>query len=206
MNNTISSVLFFCAIAAVCSIASADDALPIGAVVQVEMSEKDTARSYHIDSYNKERDHGFITELLAKDRYNFPDADKVPDIDSEYVAMDSSQEDGRMKRYTFKQTILVCCLNAQPVGFVRTLASPQETLCRIGLIAQIAVKEEVRRNGIGTLLLTQAIERLKATEIKTIHLGTRPDNSAAHALYEKVGFEKMVTTNRYYGYGMQLSS
>lgn len=209
MNNTISSVLFFCAIAVVCSITGADNALPIGAYhneIQVEMAEKDTARSYSIESYNKERDHVFITAFLAKDPHNFPDAYKASDLDSEYVAMDSSQEDGRMKRYTFKQTILVCCLDAHPVGFVRTFASSQETPHRTGLIAQIAVKEEVRRNGIGTLLLTRAIERLKATEITTINLGTRPDNIAAHALYEKVGFEKMVTTSLYCGYVMQSSS
>jgi ribosomal protein S18 acetylase RimI-like enzyme len=173
---------------------------------QAEVAKKEAAESCIIGSYKKERDHAFITALLAKDPHNFPDADKVADLDSEYIEMSIPQLDGQTRKYTFKQNILVCCFDAKPVGFVRTFDLSQGKQNGAGQIAQIAVKEEVRRKGVGKLLLTQGVEKLKSAGVKMIILDTMADNVSAHALYEKVGFTKMVDAGSHYLYSMQLSS
>jgi ribosomal protein S18 acetylase RimI-like enzyme len=168
--------------------------------------KQEIADSFIIESYKKERDHAFITALLAKDPHNFPDTAKVADLDSEYIEMSLPQPDGQVKKHKFKQNILVCCCDTKPVGFVRTFDLSQGKPHGMGQVAQIAVTEEVRRKGIGKLLLTQGVESLKSAGIKMIILDTMADNTAAHALYEKVGFKKMVDAGAHYLYSMQLGS
>jgi len=166
----------------------------------------ETAESYLIEPYKKERDHAFITAILAEDKHNFPDADMVADLDNEYYEMNIPQPDGSVIKCKFKQNILMCCCNAQPVGFVRTFDFSQGQPDGMGQIAQIAVVQEVRRKGIGQLLLTHGIEKLKSAGIKMVILDTMADNTAAHALYEKAGFQKMVDAGDHYLYSLQLDS
>lgn len=167
--------------------------------------KKEIAESFLIEPYKKERDHAFINSLLAKDPHNFPDADKVADLDSEYIEMSIPQPDSPVRKHRLKQNILVCCCDTKPVGFVRTFDLSQGMPHGMGQIAQIAVTEDVRRKGIGKLLLMQGVESLKSAGIKMIILDTMADNTAAHALYEKVGFKKMVDAGSHYLYSMQLS-
>lgn len=156
-----------------------------------------------IFSYNNERDHRFITNLLAHDPYNFPDADKVADLDNEYTEMVMPY--GQLK---IKQNIFVYCINARPVGFIRifdfandvTRGTPDGS----GMIAQIAIAEQYRRMGIGEKLLIHGITQLRAAGIGIILLDTMANNHGAHALYEKVGFQKLVDGCSHYLYCLHL--
>lgn len=56
-------------------------------------------------------------------------------------------------------------------------------------LLRIAVDPEQRRRGLGRRLLDHALEELAAEGVSTCHLEVRADNTAAHGLYRRLGFE-----------------
>jgi ribosomal-protein-alanine N-acetyltransferase len=71
----------------------------------------------------------------------------------------------------------------------------------LGHIKDIAVRERARGEGIGTLLLTRAINRLETEQIHTIKLEVRESNERAITLYHSHGFEHRRTIEEYYDDG-----
>ena len=65
-------------------------------------------------------------------------------------------------------------------------------------IIDIRVGEVLRRTGIGESLLTQSFEKLRLSEIRSVFLEVRSSNTAALALYEKLGFAMMGRRENYY--------
>ena len=65
-------------------------------------------------------------------------------------------------------------------------------------IIDIRVGEGFRRSGIGESLLTQSFEKLRLSEIRSVFLEVRSSNTAALALYEKLGFAMMGRRENYY--------
>lgn len=65
-------------------------------------------------------------------------------------------------------------------------------------ICQIGVKKSERRQGIGEALLLEAIKILKEENVEFFTLEVRASNTAAIALYTKVGFEKVTVKTGYY--------
>ena len=65
-------------------------------------------------------------------------------------------------------------------------------------IIDIRVGERSRRSGIGESLLTQSFEKLRLSEIQSVFLEVRSSNTAALALYEKLGFTMMGRRENYY--------
>jgi len=60
------------------------------------------------------------------------------------------------------------------------------------------VDAEVRRRGVGTALLSAALEWAREHDAHKVALQVWPDNAAAIALYEKHGFQKEGTLRRHY--------
>lgn len=60
-----------------------------------------------------------------------------------------------------------------------------------GLIAEVGVTPQFRRQGIGTFLTLKALQRLKELGFKQAFLGVDVQNVAAISLYEKLGFKKV---------------
>lgn len=67
-----------------------------------------------------------------------------------------------------------------------------------GLIYSIAVKPEHQRKGIGSLLLKEALRKLKK-KTKRVWLQTRVSNLKARKFFEKFGFEPLFRLENYYG-------
>ena len=65
-------------------------------------------------------------------------------------------------------------------------------------IIDIRVGERVRRTGIGESLLTQSFEKLRWSKIRSVFLEVRSSNTAALALYEKLGFAMIGRRENYY--------
>ena len=65
-------------------------------------------------------------------------------------------------------------------------------------IIDIRVVERFRRTGIGESLLTQSFEKLRLSKIRSVFLEVRSSNTAALALYEKLGFAMMGRRENYY--------
>jgi ribosomal protein S18 acetylase RimI-like enzyme len=57
-----------------------------------------------------------------------------------------------------------------------------------GWINYLAVAPRARRQGLGRALMAAAEQRLRAAGCPKINLQVRPDNSAAIAFYERLGF------------------
>lgn len=58
----------------------------------------------------------------------------------------------------------------------------------IGHVLAIAVDPAFRRQGIGTLLMKEIIDRFKKKEVKTVRLEVRKSNLGAQLFYKKLGF------------------
>lgn len=62
----------------------------------------------------------------------------------------------------------------------------------------IAVSPKVQRQGLGRLLLTHILVRLKQQDIQQIFLEVRASNTAAQALYTSLGFTQFAQRAHYY--------
>ena len=65
-------------------------------------------------------------------------------------------------------------------------------------IIDIRVGERFRRTGIGESLLTQSVEKLRLSKIRSVFLEVRSTNAAALALYKKLSFVIMGRRENYY--------
>ena len=67
-----------------------------------------------------------------------------------------------------------------------------------GHLLNIAVRPEMRRSGIGRILLGYFIEVLRAEKMEAIYLEVRRSNAAAIELYKSFGLERIGTRYGYY--------
>ena len=83
-----------------------------------------------------------------------------------------------------------------PVGYVGVTITLDEAE-----IGNICVSGKYRRTGVGRLLMTELLSRLRAAGVKQVFLEVRDNNVPAIALYEKIGFKKISERRDYYGNG-----
>jgi len=79
------------------------------------------------------------------------------------------------------------------VGYLFARAAADE-----GEVLNLAVHPTYRRRGIAGSLLTQAIDALTGTGVRTIYLEVRAANEAARAFYARWGFEEYGRRPGYY--------
>jgi len=65
-------------------------------------------------------------------------------------------------------------------------------------IMSIAVREDLRNQGLGSCLMARTLSDLKAAGAAEAWLEVRPSNSAALALYRRFGFREVGVRPRYY--------
>lgn len=71
----------------------------------------------------------------------------------------------------------------------------------VGEIPSIAVRPELRDQGVGSLLLRQGITHLAAKGVTIVHLQVAVGNERAIALYRRLGFRPARRLTNYYGRG-----
>ena len=81
----------------------------------------------------------------------------------------------------------------QVAGYIAARAAASELH-----INNVAVRESYRRNGIGGLLLSQALAEGKRLGASSAFLEVRSGNLAAQSLYKKCGFVPIARRPRYY--------
>jgi ribosomal-protein-alanine N-acetyltransferase len=67
-----------------------------------------------------------------------------------------------------------------------------------GEILNLAVSAGRRRRSLGTILLNDAIARLRVAGVKSVFLEVRESNTRARAFYRKAGFSETYRRPRYY--------
>jgi len=65
-------------------------------------------------------------------------------------------------------------------------------------LANLAVRPDLRRHGIGAALLDRVLERCQALGATALFLEVRRSNQPAHALYLQRGFQSMGVRKNYY--------
>jgi ribosomal-protein-alanine N-acetyltransferase len=68
-------------------------------------------------------------------------------------------------------------------------------------ILNVAVHPKMRRLGVGSCLMVDAIDEAKSKKVKLITLEVRRSNLAARSLYRKLNFEERRLRRNYYGGG-----
>lgn len=92
------------------------------------------------------------------------------------------------------EEFLVATLNDEVIGYIMF-----DKLYNSGIIVSVAVSPKHRRKGIGSLLLSQALEKLKELKTKEVFLQVEVTNSPAINFYKKFGFEVEDVIPNYYG-------
>jgi ribosomal-protein-alanine N-acetyltransferase len=72
---------------------------------------------------------------------------------------------------------------------------------QVGHILSIAIRKKDRRRGIGYRLLSELINVLKAKECSEVLLEVRVSNAVAQALYQKLGFQEVRRSRKFYDNG-----
>lgn len=67
-----------------------------------------------------------------------------------------------------------------------------------GYIANVAVSQDYRRQGIGSKLLTALVDEAKRKDLSFLTLEVRESNENAIALYKKAGFSEVGLRKNYY--------
>jgi len=89
--------------------------------------------------------------------------------------------------------ILACKMHGEICGYcVFTVAADE------GEILRIAVKEELRGEKIGYVILKRALEEMQACGARKAYLEVREGNIPAISLYTRAGFEKIGIRKNYY--------
>lgn len=94
------------------------------------------------------------------------------------------------------ENFLVAMLNNEVVGYIMF-----DKLYSSGIIVSIAVSQKFRRKGIGSLLLTKALGKLKELGAREVLLQVEVTNSSAISFYKKFGFNVEDLLPNYYGRG-----
>lgn len=66
-------------------------------------------------------------------------------------------------------------------------------------VMKIATLEKYRRQGIARIMMTELLDKMRAKGAITCYLEAASHNTAAIALYESFGFEKVYVRELYYG-------
>ncbi len=78
------------------------------------------------------------------------------------------------------------------VGSVEFIGQP------FGHVMNLAVKNSMRRSGIGSMLLSRLEDLFKKRKVQTAYLEVRKSNKEAIKMYQKRGYKKIRNLPRYY--------
>lgn len=87
-------------------------------------------------------------------------------------------------------------------GLIGAIAVLVRADSRAGRIYSIAVAERARNRGVARALVRQAGDRARSKNLTSLRLEVRADNTAAIALYERLGFAHTGRKKAYYADGM----
>ena len=94
-------------------------------------------------------------------------------------------------------TFLVATRDGEQVGYA--IGALVQDNPRDAWILRIGVREDLRRTGVGSVLLAGLLEIFRTKGVHTVRLTVSPENIAANALYVKAGFVQESFCRAYFG-------
>jgi ribosomal-protein-alanine N-acetyltransferase len=107
----------------------------------------------------------------------------------------------------YPETFLVAEMNGEVVGYIMCRIEVGLSNMRLpgllkkGHVVSVAVLPSNRRNGVGTALVTKAMDGMRSYGAKQCYLEVRVTNEEATMLYKKLGMEITRTIHGYYADG-----
>ncbi len=98
------------------------------------------------------------------------------------------------------QDVILTYCGKHPIGYCWTLINSEEnkrSKKNKGLIHMLGVDPDFRRQDMGKAILVNGLADLKAKGVDVVELTVDSENSAAHSLYESVGFEMVAKLEWY---------
>ena len=96
-----------------------------------------------------------------------------------------------------RNTFLVATLDVEQVGY--TIGAQVQGEPQDAWILRMGVREDQKRNGIGSILLAEILEVFSALGVRTVRLTVSPWNMPALGLYQKRAFEQESYHEAYFG-------
>ncbi len=91
-------------------------------------------------------------------------------------------------------TTYIAYHDGKPVAYASSCIEGLE----VGHLISIAVLEEYRRRGVGTLIMCKSLLELSRRNVKLVVLEVRKSNAVAIRFYERFGFKRLYTIHQYY--------
>lgn len=131
---------------------------------------------------------------FSVERFREEDFPLVMRLENESFPLDAySPEMMRERITTYPEGFIVAREGDAVVGYIA--AWPVRGIARIDTMA---VASGSRRRGVGSALLSEALEVLRQAGYESVELELRPDNTAALDLYYKFGFRDAGIKRGYY--------
>jgi len=96
-----------------------------------------------------------------------------------------------------QNTFLVATLDKDQVGY--TIGALIQKKPQEAWILRMGVREDQRRNGIGSILIAELLEVFRTLGVRTVRLTVSPWNVPALGLYLKMAFEQESYHEAYFG-------
>ncbi|QOV89281.1 GNAT family N-acetyltransferase [Humisphaera borealis] len=136
------------------------------------------------DARDDARDHGGISILPA--RAAFRQARELAEEPDSWNPEPTLADAGMLHLDDPRCDALLAMRNGRAVGRVTVFAVGE-----VGRIDQVYVSASARRQGIGRLLITRALEICARSLFKHVMLSVDPSNAAAISLYNSFGFRRI---------------
>jgi ribosomal protein S18 acetylase RimI-like enzyme len=131
-----------------------------------------------------------------------------PYQDSDFPAVSRLEEAGGHETYrsavfirqtgiVCRNTFLVAMLDTEPVGY--TIGALVQGEPREAWILRMGIREDQRRNGIGSILLAELLDVFRTRGVCTVRLTVSPWNVPALGLYLKAAFIQESYHEAYFG-------
>lgn len=118
-------------------------------------------------------------------------------LEVEHECFRETNADLLMRLCGVTDTLVVCVEGVEVLGYVLSVPTSEER----ARVVSLAVRRGYRRNGLGTALLRESLDRLRDLGVGWVELEVRVSNEAALSLYSDLGFVRAGRKPGYYNDG-----
>lgn len=140
-----------------------------------------------------------MNEMIKIKNVSLKDLNSIDKIDSEAFGVISYPK-FVLRQYIdcFQEFFKIAIIDSEVVGYI---IGGIKVNSKIGYGLSVATDKEHLRKGIAMALIKELIDEFQKAGLEKLRLTVDPLNKGAFKLYEKLGFEKILYDENYYGSG-----